>query len=586
GGRDLNTAVTYAKNIRGSSVGIDVANKQANSLSGNNSNISEAFLKLGNSSNSIINNNNNTNNKNNNNSSISNNNNNNNVIKVNSISKPNSLLLSNNINSSNIINISNNSSNSNSSSSSNSNNNSSNNITVVRPTIVTHTAKPTIVGGKFTALPTTITTKVALADKGPNNMPKKLTAAAGAAAASGANNTRIGASGAGSGLSAASAYLNSGAGNYLNSLSTNDLMSLAAYVASKGSSVNSNNNLINNNNLNNNNGTNSFFANSGGASTSAASAANFNMAASLLAQSKSCNKSSSQEFPTPMSSSSSIRSTNDYISDQVDSQVEEQVSNAIRRFYHSHGQSLKKLESLLMNQVVPRMDKSRADHGRVMKRMMRRLNDLRPTMVNYKTCLEDGESPCHSLPDEPDAGMKRFRKKQDKLFARQSIDLRSCFSSLIKCRKPKPAFEDSVTEIVTEPQSISQLTGTKSRGHLQPKVDLTQPQLAKPEKNIKFLYKNLGFGSSLGKAYRDPEYALRKVEYRHFGPLPEKCSAESDSKRKELCRRLLEVNLLFHKSSCSLHMNRFKYPPRYSLPKAWLFKSSLLTHFPLRWQYS
>ncbi|XP_032587917.2 protein strawberry notch isoform X2 [Drosophila mojavensis] len=291
GGRDLNTAVTYAQNIR-SSVGINVANKQANSgqggsLSGNNSNISEAFLKLGNSSNNIItNNNNSTNNKNNNNSSISNNNNN--VIKVNSISKPNSLLLSNNINSSNIINISNNTSNS------NSNNNSSNNITVLRPTIVTHTAKPTIVGGKFTALPTTITTKVALADKSPNNMPKKLTA--GAASASGANSTRIGPSGAGSGsgtgsssgsaagLSAASAYLNSGAGNYLNSLSTNDLMSLAAYVASKGSSVNSNNNLISNNNMNNNNGSNSFFANSGGASTSAASAANFNMAASLLAQ--------------------------------------------------------------------------------------------------------------------------------------------------------------------------------------------------------------------------------------------------------------------------------------------------------------
>ncbi|XP_017871882.1 PREDICTED: protein strawberry notch isoform X3 [Drosophila arizonae] len=173
GGRDLNTAVTYAQNIR-SSVGINVANKQANSgqagsLSGNNSNISEAFLKLGNSSNNIIiNNNNSTSNKNNNNSSISNNNNN--VIKVNSISKPNSLLLSNNINSSNIINISNNTSNS------NSNNNSSNNITVLRPTIVTHTAKPTIVGGKFTALPTTITTKVALADKSPNNMPKKLTA--------------------------------------------------------------------------------------------------------------------------------------------------------------------------------------------------------------------------------------------------------------------------------------------------------------------------------------------------------------------------------------------------------------------------
>ncbi|XP_064555465.1 protein strawberry notch isoform X2 [Drosophila montana] len=286
GGRDLNTAVTYAQNIR-SGVGINV-NKQANSApsgSHSGSNISAAFLKFGNS-----NSNNSSNNNNNNNSH------NNNKVNSSSISKPTSLLLSNNSNSSNISNNSNSSSNNN-----NNNNINNNNISVLRPTIVTHTTKSAIAGGKFTALPTTITTKVAIDKSLNNNMPKKLTAALGNASGTNTATTRISGTAGGNpgssssssstNLSAASAYLSSGAGNYLNSLSTNDLMSLAAYVASKGAPNSNNNNNINNNinsNISNNNNINnnsSYFSGSGGgASTSAASAANFNMAASLLAQ--------------------------------------------------------------------------------------------------------------------------------------------------------------------------------------------------------------------------------------------------------------------------------------------------------------
>ncbi|KAH8265679.1 hypothetical protein KR044_011306, partial [Drosophila immigrans] len=267
GGRDLNTAVTYAQNIR-SGVGIATPKQQqvANSGASGSNSVGETFLKLNNNNNNI--------------------NSNNNISKVIS-SKPTSLLLSNNSKVSSIgnklISSSSNNNNNNNISILNNNNNisiigrSSNNNnnsliaggggTQLRPTI-THTAKVT--GGKFTALPTTITTKV-IVDKNLNssNMPKKVT-----------GNMRTGIGNAAANLSSASAYLSSGAGNYLNSLSTNDLMSLAAYVASKGGTAPNTNNInINNNNSNSIN----YFA-SGGASTSAASAANFNMAASLLAQ--------------------------------------------------------------------------------------------------------------------------------------------------------------------------------------------------------------------------------------------------------------------------------------------------------------
>ncbi|KAH8420666.1 hypothetical protein KR222_010397, partial [Zaprionus bogoriensis] len=294
GGRDLNTAVTYAQNIR-SGVGIAVA-KQTHS-GASSSGPGESLIKL-NNNNSI-----NTNNNNNHGKSIiissSNNfNNNNNKIVAN---KPISLLLSKNSNASNII-----------------NNNNNNNIAALQQTIVTHTTKTATAGGKFTALPTTITTKVA-ANKILNDMSKKLT---GKINPKGGNpvagNPPAGAassSSSGSNLSSANAYLSSGAGNYLNSLSTNELMSLAAYVASKGGTVppaghNSGGSISSSNNSSPNSigsSGSSYFAGgagggggaAGGASTSVSSAANFNMAASLLAQSKSCNVGNNQENTAP-----------------------------------------------------------------------------------------------------------------------------------------------------------------------------------------------------------------------------------------------------------------------------------------------
>ncbi|KAH8306847.1 hypothetical protein KR018_007144, partial [Drosophila ironensis] len=140
------------------------------------------------------------------------------------------------------------------------------------------------VGGKITPIP--ITRKVVLEPSSLSNMPKKQTvmnlAAAGGAGSGAAGG---GAAGSGSGGGVASSYLSSGAGSYLNSLSTNELMNLAAYVAAKGSSnppppppstaTNSVKSLASSGS--------GFFGVPSAASTSA-SAANFNMAASLLAQ--------------------------------------------------------------------------------------------------------------------------------------------------------------------------------------------------------------------------------------------------------------------------------------------------------------
>jgi len=88
--------------------------------------------------------------------------------------------------------------------------------------------------------------------------------------------------------------------SYLNSLSTNELMNLAAYVAAKGSSAppppppsTAANSVRSSPPGGNPNPGGNFFG--GAAASTSASAANFNMAASLLAQSKSINVGNNQE---------------------------------------------------------------------------------------------------------------------------------------------------------------------------------------------------------------------------------------------------------------------------------------------------
>ncbi|KAH8409012.1 hypothetical protein KR009_005184, partial [Drosophila setifemur] len=255
GGRDLNTAVTYAQNIR-SGVGVakGVAGAPIPTI---------ATTKI------VINNNN---------------------------SKQISLLRINN-NNNNIISSNNNNNNNNSSSSSNSNGG-------VRQLIATTVAKPitttttpgaagavggavTTVGGvavgaKITAIP--ITRKVVI-ENNLNNMPKKLNNTITGNGSSPASSGSAGAPSGGPSAGSASSYLSSGAGSYLNSLSTNELMNLAAYVAAKGSSnppppppSTATNSVKNSTGGAGGN----FFG--GSAASTSASAANFNMAASLLAQ--------------------------------------------------------------------------------------------------------------------------------------------------------------------------------------------------------------------------------------------------------------------------------------------------------------
>ncbi|XP_017116096.1 protein strawberry notch isoform X1 [Drosophila elegans] len=231
GGRDLNTAVTYAQNIRS---GVGVVTKGATPIP-----ITGAKIVIGN----------------------------NNI-------KPISLLRINN-NNNNIINSGNSSSN---------NNNSNGNNTAVRQILTTTTAAAvggasTVVGvplgGKITPIPI-IGRKVAL-ENNLNNMPKKL------------NNT-ITAMGSPAARSSGNAAGSAGStSSYLNSLSTNELMNLAAYVAAKGSSAppppppSTAANSVRSSPLGGNNpGGGNFYG--GAAASTSASAANFNMAASLLAQ--------------------------------------------------------------------------------------------------------------------------------------------------------------------------------------------------------------------------------------------------------------------------------------------------------------
>ncbi|XP_016924075.2 protein strawberry notch isoform X1 [Drosophila suzukii] len=249
GGRDLNTAVTYAQNIRSGS-GVGVVTKGVTPIPISVSKIVKTFNNIKPISLLRINNN--------------NNNNNNTIITS--------------VNSSN-------------NSNSNGNNNTNTN-TAVRKIITTAAAKPitgggtptlggVALGGKITAIPIR---KVSPLENNLNNMPKKLnnaiTAMGSPAARSSGNAGTTGSSGGGAVGSTSS---------YLNSLSTNELMNLAAYVAAKGSSAppppppsTAANSVRSSPPGGNPNPGGNFFG--GAAASTSASAANFNMAASLLAQ--------------------------------------------------------------------------------------------------------------------------------------------------------------------------------------------------------------------------------------------------------------------------------------------------------------
>ncbi|EDV47224.2 protein strawberry notch [Drosophila erecta] len=253
GGRDLNTAVTYAQNIRS---GVGVATKGGTPIP-----ISGAKIVIGNNKIKPI-------------SLLRINNNNNNIIT--SVNNRNNNIVTTNGNNNNAT-----------------NNNNTAATTIVRQ-IVTTTATPTTVGGtptvggvalggKITAIPI-VGRKVAL-ENNLSNMPKKLNnaiTAMGSPAARSSGNAGPAGSSQGGAIGSTSSYLNS--------LSTNELMNLAAYVAAKGSNAppppppSTAANSVRNSpagGIPNPGG--NFFGGSAAASTSA-SAANFNMAASLLAQ--------------------------------------------------------------------------------------------------------------------------------------------------------------------------------------------------------------------------------------------------------------------------------------------------------------
>lgn len=322
-------------------------------------------------------------------------------------------------------------------------------------------------------------------------------------------------------------------------------------------------------------------------------------------------KISSQELPTPMISSSSVKArhsdssrlfreflkaralsmtTNDYVKQQVDRQVKELFKNAMDRFYYLHGRSLNRLEKLLVEDLVPRLDSSRADHDHFVRHMKRLLKKVRPMMTNFKAYLEERPSFCANLPDELELRCKRFRKEQDKRFSRSSIMSfdSSLRPSLLNCKKAQPVLEDPASQSVAEPQPTPPLTVNKSEAHLQPKVDITQPAPAPAKKNVETIYQNFSFVSSpKSKVKGPPLFNMSKAMEKHFGPMPKvkKRSPESAHKLREINRRLLQTNLLYKKSSYSLYLNRFKFPPPWPLPQPTLSKVAMLAKSPLYWKY-
>ncbi|KAH8374146.1 hypothetical protein KR200_000653, partial [Drosophila serrata] len=267
GGRDLNTAVTYAQNIR-SGVGVTKGPAPAPSVAATGgipkiANISTLGPKI--------------------------------VISQNNI-KPISLLRINN-NNNNII-------------TGSSNGNKIITTTtggaaglikgvgtgVVTGGVTTAKIGGVTLGGKITPIPTIIARKVGGGlENSLNNMPKKLNNAITAMGSPAARSTNSSSSSSNNNSSSSSSSMSSAFGsggtnttsNYLNSLSTNELMNLAAYVAAKGNSspLPPPPSTAANSVRSSPGGGGTFFDGmGGGGATTSASAANFNMAASLLAQ--------------------------------------------------------------------------------------------------------------------------------------------------------------------------------------------------------------------------------------------------------------------------------------------------------------
>ncbi|KAM8721243.1 hypothetical protein ACLKA7_007158 [Drosophila subpalustris] len=470
GGRDLNTAVTYAQNIR-SGVGINTAKQAANS-GASSSSISETIISRSN-----------------------------------------------------------------------------NTIATLRPTIVTHTTKPTTAGGKFTALPTTITTKV-IVDKNLNNMPKKLSAAALGTANTTTTNTalatatprtssnsgnsgNIGSSiGNAASLSSASAYLSSGAGNYLNSLSTNDLMSLAAYVASKGGNAPNTNvspttaSSSNNNNNNNNNNINYFAGGvGGGASTSAASAANFNMAASLLAQTH-------------------------------------QVNLVMEQFYSMYSRAYDKLETAIVEELMPRLRYTKKGHDRLLQRIVRRLDKLRPFVqsshgTSYEQIIKDWN--CQSNIDNKDE--KKINKDTDKMLKKQRSMHKKRMRDLIEEEEKSNSAEcQSPIDLSTIRARLSSLLRSIDTSINSSSVDsMRQPQ-AMSRKDVQFIYQNQTF-----PAVPISDINVPKAENSSDGSTYNISRRESHkSELDEYEKRMLEVNLMYNRSFYS--MMRLKFPSTSKYP--------------------
>ncbi|KAL7728456.1 hypothetical protein ACLKA6_005213 [Drosophila palustris] len=335
-------------------------------------------------------------------------------------------------------------------------------------------------------------------------------------------------------LSSASAYLSSGAGNYLNSLSTNDLMSLAAYVASKGGNAPNTNvpptttsSSISNNNNNNNNNINYFAGGGGGgASTSAASAANFNMAASLLAQTH-------------------------------------QVNLVMEQFYSMYSRAYDKLETAIVEELMPRLRYTKKGHDRLLQRIVRRLDKLRPFVqsshgTSYEQIIKDWN--CQSNIDNKDE--KKINKDTDKMLKKQRSMHKKRMRDLIEEEEKSNLAEcqNPPIDLSTIRARLSSLLRSIDTSINSSSVDsMRQPQ-AMHHKDVQFIYQNQTF-----PAVPISDINVPKNENSSDGSTYNISRRESHkSELDEYEKRMLEVNLMYNRSFYS--MMRLKFPSTSKYP--------------------
>lgn len=269
----------------------------------------------------------------------------------------------------------------------------------------------------------------------------------------------------------------------------------------------------------------------------------------------------------------------DHDKQSVERLVDVQVAKAMERLYRVHAQSLSNLESLLLEELVPRLDATREDHDHLLKRMMWRLQMLHPMVVRFKAGLQQSSSNCKELSVELEEQSEHQNRDQSPQ-ASQSLgsSLQPRLSSLLFCKSDSGGSKASLSQSPLTSQSTDPKSQTQQ---------LTQAEAVKQDDDIQLIYQNYAFGSPPINDIDDSRVKHREeCNVLFSGHSSKKYSIEQPSRVRAINRRLLETNLFFNKSSFSLYMNRFKYPPPWPFSQPRRSKSAITQKSlqPLSWE--